>query len=244
MNNSGAQAIFEDRDLTGDEIKLLADLIVEEPDHYIVLGISREASAEEINQAYCEAVRNFHPLQNQTIIADRIIHYALSQAFTRLGQAYNTLSNRNRRKLYDATLDQPQDENDLFDDWSLSDFSQTVKPPARGKSLPHIPRDSMFNAFNRACEKRRVERVELYLPMKVTFDRRWQEMTESRDVSPLGIKFALEHSVEPGTLLRIEFPLPRPFRTRDMDDELYVVQAMVLYVTQMQGEKQVSAEFV
>lgn len=246
MDNSGVYAITEDRDLTGDEIKLLADLIVDEPDHYIVLGISRTASADEINRSYCEAVRNFHPLRNQTLVAaDRIIHYALSRAFTRLGQAYNTLSSSGRRKLYNATLDQLLDLQDgVSGSRPPSDFGLPAKPRERTESLSHIARDSMYTAFNRACEKRRVERVAMCLPMKVTFDRRWQEMTESRDVSPLGIKFALRHAVEPGTLLRLEFPLPRPFRTRDWDAELYVVQAMVLYLTRDNEERQAAAEFV
>lgn len=246
MDDSGVYAITEDRDLTGDEIKLLADLLIDEADHYIVLGLSRTASPDEINRSYCEAVRNFHPLQNPTIVAaDQTIYYALSRAFTRLGQAYNTLSNRSRRTLYDATLGQMCGIQDgASGDRLPGDFGRPARPHPAAHALPHIARDSIYTAFNRACEKRRVERVAMYLPMKVTFDRRWQEMTESRDVSPLGIKFALQHSVEPGTLLRLEFPLPRPFRTRDWDDALYIVQVMVLYVTRENEERHIAAEFI
>jgi hypothetical protein len=69
-------------------------------------------------------------------------------------------------------------------------------------------------------------------------------MAESRDISPLGIKLALTHAVEPGSLLRLELPMPVSLRTRDFEDEMYVVNAYVLYITEKDDKRLVAAEFV
>ena len=82
------------------------------------------------------------------------------------------------------------------------------------------------------------------LPLRVIFDRHWQEVTEATDVTGLGTRFRLSRRVEPGTLLRLEMSMPKHLRTRGHDDGLYVVNAFVIYAHQDESGGDVVAEFV
>jgi hypothetical protein len=84
----------------------------------------------------------------------------------------------------------------------------------------------------------------LSLPLRVTFDHHWQELTDTSDVSPLGARFRLSRRVEPGSLLRLEMPMPKHLRTRSHDGELYVISAFVIYTNQDGSGRDVVAEFV
>jgi len=70
-------------------------------DHYITLGVFRDASQEEIKRAYFEAAQRLHP--------DKNVAAGETELFLEIQQAYEVLSNPKRRNLYDATL--PPDIN-------------------------------------------------------------------------------------------------------------------------------------
>src|ERR1051325_6888352 len=104
MQQQTSSSLHRSRSLSYNEIKTLANLILEEPDHYTVLGVDPKASFEEINKSYCLAVMHFHPLSHRTVTeSDNVLHWLLSRAFTRLGIAYRILSNARRRELYDRS---------------------------------------------------------------------------------------------------------------------------------------------
>lgn len=65
-------------------------------DYYAVLGVPRDASPEEIKRAYFEAAQKLHPDKNTAA--------GETELFLGVQQAYETLSNPDRRKQYDATL--------------------------------------------------------------------------------------------------------------------------------------------
>ncbi|MEP0805321.1 MAG: VWA domain-containing protein [Chloroflexota bacterium] len=65
-------------------------------DYYSILGVAREASAEEIKRAYLEAAQKLHPDRNKAA--------GETELFLEVQQAYETLSNPKRRAQYDATL--------------------------------------------------------------------------------------------------------------------------------------------
>lgn len=65
-------------------------------DYYAVLGVTRDASPEEIKRAYLEAAQKLHPDKNKAA--------GETELFLGVQQAYETLSNPSRRVQYDATL--------------------------------------------------------------------------------------------------------------------------------------------
>ncbi len=71
------------------------------PDYYTALGVLRDATPEEIRRAYYSAARRFHPDQNMLP--------GETELFLEVQQAYEVLSNTERRSRYDATL--PPDES-------------------------------------------------------------------------------------------------------------------------------------
>jgi Ca-activated chloride channel family protein len=65
-------------------------------DYYSLLGLSRDASPEDVKRAYFEAAQKLHPDKNTAA--------GETELFLGVQQAYETLSHPNRRALYDATL--------------------------------------------------------------------------------------------------------------------------------------------
>jgi molecular chaperone DnaJ len=69
-------------------------------DFYVILGLDRGASASEIKRAYTRLARRYHPGINP---GDR----AAGAVFERIAEAYETLSDPERRRQYDAGVAAP-----------------------------------------------------------------------------------------------------------------------------------------
>ncbi|XP_029908692.1 dnaJ homolog subfamily B member 14 [Myripristis murdjan] len=100
--NTGAQPERERQDSGGGESKGFTKEQVEGvqrikrcKDYYEVLGISKEASEDELKKAYRKLALKFHPDKNHAPGA--------TEAFKKIGNAYAVLSNPDKRRQYDLT---------------------------------------------------------------------------------------------------------------------------------------------
>ena len=239
--------------LTRKEIEALAKSIIDENDHYAALGLRRDCSGEALRKAYRLAIKRYHPLSYQDRELDGALKYQLSQAFQRAQQAFSTLSSSSRRRTYDNMLDVRAkielSSRRLRDVQSAMTQMETTpaSPPEVSRPQPAPgaraaspePKAGVKNS-----ERRRAQRLALRIPIVVSLGYKWQEVTETRDVSQLAVRICLSRSVEPGTLLRLELGLPRQLRTRNYEDSLYIVYGYVLYATHQKGERVAVVEFV
>ena len=62
-------------------------------DHYQVLGVSRDASKEDITQAYRQLARRYHPDRNQEVGAE--------EKFQQISEAYELLKDEEKWGKYD-----------------------------------------------------------------------------------------------------------------------------------------------
>lgn len=86
--------------------------------YYTLLGVPRDATAEEIRRAYRLSARRFHPDRNPSPEA--------TEQFIRIQEAYETLRDPKRRARYDRTLPALAEAEDLV----------TLRYQV---SLPHLP---------------------------------------------------------------------------------------------------------
>ena len=253
MEQLGVEVRVENRALTPDEIGLLAGLIVDEPDHYTALGVDRNASNNDLSEAYRLAVEFFHPLKSRTTTdSDSVIHWNLSSAWVRLEKAFSVLSSHSRRKIYDDNLS-GQNLGSISTQHPLSGYPSnatendqwrsSVAQQGKTHNLPTTTGERKTPATPKT-DRRRAERTPLSLPLRVSFEHCWQELTHTLDVSPLGIRFYLSRRIEPGCRLQVELPMPKDLRTHGYEDEMYMAAAYVVYVIQDSGGRQVVAEFV
>ncbi len=78
--------------------------------YYAVLGIARDASTDVIKRAYYEAAQRLHPDKNK--------YPGETEMFLEVQQAYEVLSNAERRAKYDATL-APEQTTEIPVDWQV-----------------------------------------------------------------------------------------------------------------------------
>ena len=110
----------------------------DQKDYYAILGITREASQEDIKRAYFQAAQKLHP--------DKNVAAGETELFMGVQQAYEVLSNPKRRSAYDATLP-PQEKINLPYRYQ---FIFPAMPRCRPGTCPaEVPADSRRNRSRR-----------------------------------------------------------------------------------------------
>ena len=84
-------------------------------DHYAVLGVSRDASDEEIKRAYRRLARQYHPDANQT-------DPEAEERFKEISRAYEVLSDSEKRQRYDMFGDERAGAAGFSDFGGISDL--------------------------------------------------------------------------------------------------------------------------
>lgn len=104
--DSGSQAVTEST-LPGKENSSgFSDRVAEfhsalgQKDYYEVLGVSRDSTLDEIRDSYYQLVKHYHPDVNPN--ADHETRAKAEEIFTRITTAYETLSQEDKRHLYDT----------------------------------------------------------------------------------------------------------------------------------------------
>ena len=108
------------------------------PDHYETLGVSRNATAEEIKKAYRQLARQYHPDANQH-------DPQAEERFKEITVAYETLRDPEKRRRYDMFGDEGMAGAGFSDFGGISDLfasffgggfgSTTRRGPARGADI-------------------------------------------------------------------------------------------------------------
>ena len=86
-------------------------------DYYEILGVSRDASADDIKKAYRKLARQLHPDVNPGADAE--------ERFKEIGRAYEVLSTPEKRQMYDMGADPSSSGGGFGQGFGFSDIFET-----------------------------------------------------------------------------------------------------------------------
>ena len=93
-------------------------------DHYELLGVARQASADELKNAYHALARRYHP--DRFHRADAQLRNRIDSAFARVARAYEVLGDQSSRASYDAQFAPPPSAAEVASDRPSQRTSETV----------------------------------------------------------------------------------------------------------------------
>lgn len=118
--------------------------------HYEILGVAQKASADEIRRSYLGLARERHPDR----FTDQAEKAKAHEFFQQLTEAFNTLSNEQRRRAYDQELQKPKLERP--EDIAKDAFARALKQVEGGEqqealdllhvAIHHQPNEAQYHA--------------------------------------------------------------------------------------------------
>lgn len=155
---------------------------MERTDYYAVLGVARDATADQVKKAYRQLARKFHPDVNRTPEA--------AQRMSEVNEAYAVLSDPERRADYDA---QGTRGFDGFDGFS---------PPPPGWEPGFDAEDDFFtDLFSRLRD--RMPGHDLHARVLLSLEEAWRGTRVSVRVGARTLQVALPAGVRPGQVIRV-----------------------------------------
>lgn len=234
--------------------------------HYQVLGVDRSAGQQEIKTGFHQLIELLYPQYaiNRNIPAAMISR--IDRAFQRASRAFAALAGFAKRREYDAALAsvtrRPKEAGELP---RRKEHQPKGGPAERApRPAPSAASGGEINAegvhrtsaayveSSRASStenRRRCPRIKMSIPVRVTgYDRqngKWNEMTETIDVSRTGLRLRLRKRIKHGMVLHLTLPLPTKLRSHGFGDASYSVYTFVRTIEpSSNGTRAVSLEFI
>ena len=117
--------------------------------YYDVLGVGRNASAEEIKNAYHSLARRYHP--DRFHQADAQLRNQIESAFARVAQAYEVLGDQASRNTYDARFTGPAS--------GASTAARREHAPVSGQTCTEDRAESSFQKGVAAAKQRQMQQA-------------------------------------------------------------------------------------
>ena len=232
------------------ELEALLNRIEGSTTHYQILALERSASQELVKLAYQKTLDFLYPSYSISSTIPPAMISRIERAFNKASQALFTLATFNRRKEYDLAL-----ASLASSPAAALNLEQKPAPSAANDEitlnrLP--PQREVYTEFAKAKtddNRRRCERFSLSLPARVTgYDRKngkWNEMTETVDVSRTGLTLKLRKRMRHGMIVYITLPYPTKLRMHGYADATYNVYALVRRVEPpRKGTRVIGLEFL
>jgi curved DNA-binding protein len=183
-------------------------------DYYEVLGVGRDASAQEIQRAYRKLARRAHPDVDKSPGAE--------DRFKEINEAYHVLSDPERRRRYDQPAPQPQMQG--FEGYEEFDFDELFGSMFAGRG----PRGPMRGADQEAVLELTLEEAYRGGTRKLTLDgQRTYDVTipqgvlEGQRIRLAGQGGRSRGGGQPGDLYLVVHIRPHP-RYRLKEKDIYV----------------------
>jgi len=246
------------------ELERLLERIESSTTHYQVLGLDRSAAREHVDQSYQHALNLIYPQYNVGATVPTDVSARVDDAFKRASLAFSVLAGFVRRREYDRTLlshpqkgqEAPTPARARFglaaedsvarpEPQTQADGGEVTVSRLRSQSAVYAERGRTVSRDNR----RRCERMKLAMPARAMgFDRKngkWNEMSETIDVSRTGLTLRMKRRVRHGNVLYLTLPMPIKLRSHGYSEPHYSVYALVRRVEPArQGARVVGLEFL
>jgi len=251
------------------ELEGLLERVESSVTHYQALSVERAVTYEEIRLAYFQALGLLYPAYKLSATVPAEMVARIERAFGKLSRAFSVLANYNNRISYDGALGKaPASKTPASSAETASRLSNEASPssaaaeanrtaafgrseqPINIANRPTVQKvHSNFSDSASDDNRRRCERFRLSIPARLTgFDKnsgKWNEMTETVDVSRTGIHLRMRRLVTHGSVLYVTLPLPAKLRSHGYAEPAYNVYALVRRVDPPRnGARLVGLEFL